>query len=56
MSIPYYLGLAAAALLLIYQQFLIADRVPAHCFLAFLNNHWVGALVFAGIIVHYYSL
>ena len=56
MSISYYLGLAAAALLLVYQQFLIADRVPAHCFLAFLNNHWVGALVFAGIIVHYYSL
>ncbi len=56
MSMPYYLGLGAAALLLGYQQFLIADRVPAHCFLAFLNNHWVGALVFAGIIVHYYSL
>ncbi|HKJ53961.1 MAG TPA: 4-hydroxybenzoate octaprenyltransferase [Gammaproteobacteria bacterium] len=56
MSIPYYLGLAASAVLLVYQQFLIADRVPAHCFLAFLNNHWVGALVFAGIIVHYYSL
>jgi 4-hydroxybenzoate polyprenyltransferase len=56
MTTPYYLGLAAAALLLVYQQFLIADRVPAHCFLAFINNHWVGALVFAGIIVHYYSL
>ena len=56
MSMPYYLGLAAGALLLVYQQFLIADRVPAHCFLAFLNNHWVGALVFAGIMVHYYSL
>jgi 4-hydroxybenzoate polyprenyltransferase len=55
MSMPYYLGLAAGALLLAYQQFLIADRVPAHCFLAFVNNHWVGALVFAGIIVHYYG-
>ena len=56
MSMPYYLGLAAGGLLLAYQQFLIADRAPAHCFLAFLNNHWVGALVFAGVIVHYYSL
>ncbi len=52
----YYLGLSAAALLLIYQQFLMADRVPAHCFLAFLNNHWVGAAVFLGIIGHYYSI
>jgi 4-hydroxybenzoate polyprenyltransferase len=56
MSGPYYLGLGAAALLLGYQQFLIADRAPAHCFIAFLNNHWVGALIFAGIMFHYYSL
>ena len=52
----YYVGLGAAALLLLYQQFLIADRVPEHCFLAFLNNHWVGALIFAGLMGHYYSL
>ena len=52
----YYLGLAAAALLLGYQQFMIADRMPAHCFTAFLNNHWVGAAVFAGIMGHYYSI
>lgn len=52
----YYLGLAIAALLLGYEQFLIADRVPAHCFAAFLHNHWVGAVVFAGIIGHYYSI
>jgi len=52
----YYLGLGAAALLLGYEQFLIADRVPAHCFAAFLHNHWVGAVVFAGIMGHYYSI
>ena len=52
----YYLGLGVAALLLGYQQFLITDRVPAHCFSAFLNNHWVGAVVFAGIIGHYYTI
>ncbi len=55
-SAIYYLGLAAAALLLGYQQFLIADRSPGHCFIAFLNNHWVGAVVFAGIIGHYYTV
>ena len=51
---PYYLGLALATLLMAYEQFLIADRVPAHCFIAFLHNHWVGAVVFAGIMGHYY--
>ncbi len=55
-SAYYYLGLFAAALFLGYQQFLITDRAPAHCFTAFLNNHWVGAVVFAGIMGHYYSL
>ena len=52
----YYLGLGIATLLMAYEQFLIADRVPAHYFSAFLHNHWVGAAVFAGIMGHYYSL
>jgi 4-hydroxybenzoate polyprenyltransferase len=52
----YYLGLGLAALLLGYEQFLIADRKPPHCFAAFLHNHWVGAVVFAGIMGHYYSI
>jgi 4-hydroxybenzoate polyprenyltransferase len=55
-SAVYYLGLGVAALLLGYEQFLIADRVPAHCFAAFLHNHWVGAVVFGGIMGHYYSI
>jgi 4-hydroxybenzoate polyprenyltransferase len=55
-SAVYYLGLGVAALLLGYEQFLIADRVPAHCFAAFLHSHWVGAVVFAGIMGHYYSI
>ena len=52
---PYYAGLVLAALLLAYQQFLINDRVREHCFVAFLNNHWVGAVVFFGIMGHYYA-
>jgi 4-hydroxybenzoate polyprenyltransferase len=55
-SIVYYVALALATLLLVFQQFLINDRVPEHCFIAFQNNHWVGAIVFAGIMAHYYSL
>jgi len=50
---PYYLGLGVAVALFAYQQFLIHDRAPAHCFRAFLNNAWVGLAVFAGIAVDY---
>ena len=56
LSMPYFVGIALAALLLGFEQFLIADRAPAHCFIAFLHNHWVGAAVFAGIMWHYYAL
>jgi 4-hydroxybenzoate polyprenyltransferase len=54
-SAIYFVALGLASLLLVFQQFLINDRVPEHCFVAFLNNHWVGAIVFAGIMAHYYS-
>jgi 4-hydroxybenzoate polyprenyltransferase len=54
-SAIYFVALGLASLLLVFQQFLINDQVPEHCFVAFLNNHWVGAIVFAGIMAHYYS-
>ena len=44
---------ALSALLFVYQQHLIRDREPAACFKAFLNNNWVGALIFAGIVADY---
>jgi 4-hydroxybenzoate polyprenyltransferase len=55
-SAIYFVALVLASLLLIFQQFLIFDCVPEHCFIAFLNNHWIGAIVFFGIMGHYYSL
>jgi 4-hydroxybenzoate polyprenyltransferase len=45
----FYLGLAAASLSALYQQFLIRKREPAHCFKAFLNNNWFGLFIFVGI-------
>lgn len=45
----YYLGIAVAAGLAGYQQWLIRDRAPAGCFKAFLNNTWFGAAVFVGL-------
>jgi 4-hydroxybenzoate polyprenyltransferase len=53
LGIYYYLGLAAAAGLAVYQQYLIRARNPALCFKAFLNNNWFGAAVFIGLILHY---
>jgi 4-hydroxybenzoate polyprenyltransferase len=48
LGLPYYLSLIVASGLLIYQQFLIRDRLPGPCFKAFLNNNWVGAAIFTG--------
>ncbi|VAW77223.1 4-hydroxybenzoate polyprenyltransferase [hydrothermal vent metagenome] len=46
-------GLALAAGLALYQQYLIRERQPDACFNAFLNNHWFGAAVFSGIVLAY---
>ncbi len=51
----YYLSLAIAAGLALYQQYLIRGREPDGCFKAFLNNNWLGAVIFVGLIVHYAS-
>ncbi|MFT4886807.1 MAG: 4-hydroxybenzoate polyprenyltransferase [Pseudohongiellaceae bacterium] len=47
-GLPYYLSLMVASGFLVYQQFLIRDRLPGPCFKAFLNNNWVGATIFTG--------
>ena len=49
----YYLSLALATGLSIYQQYLIRLREPSACFRAFLNNNWVGAVILLGLIAHY---
>ena len=45
------LSLVVASGLLAYQQYLIRDRLPGPCFQAFLNNNWVGAVIFIGVIL-----
>nr|VFK58465.1 MAG: 4-hydroxybenzoate polyprenyltransferase [Candidatus Kentron sp. UNK]VFK68886.1 MAG: 4-hydroxybenzoate polyprenyltransferase [Candidatus Kentron sp. UNK] len=49
----YYLGIAVAAALGLYQQRLMGTRQPQQYFRAFLNNNWFGAAIFAGIYLHY---
>jgi 4-hydroxybenzoate polyprenyltransferase len=53
LTAPYYIGLLVAAGLFVYQQTLMRHRLKAKCFKAFLNNHWFGAAVFAGLALHY---
>ena len=49
----YYIGVAIAVALGVYQQYLIRQRQPAMCFKAFLNNNWLGAAIFAGLVLSY---
>jgi 4-hydroxybenzoate polyprenyltransferase len=49
----YRSGLAAAAALALYEQFLIRGRQPEGCFRAFLNNNYFGMVIFLGIAAEY---
>ena len=51
LGLPYYLSLVGASLLFAWQQILTSDRQPEACFKAFVNNQWVGAAIFAGIVL-----
>jgi 4-hydroxybenzoate polyprenyltransferase len=50
----FYTGLGIATVLGTYQQYLIRRRDPEKCFRAFLNNNWLGAAIFAGILFSYW--
>jgi len=50
---PYQLSLIVAAGFFCYQQVLIVNRDREKCFAAFLNNHYVGLVVFIGISLEY---
>jgi len=53
LSFIYYTGVLVTLGLFLYQQHLVRDRQAAACLQAFLNNNWVGATLFAGIVMHY---
>lgn len=45
-AMQFYLLLGLAFTLVLYQQWLIKDRLPARCMTAFLNNNYFGMLLF----------
>ena len=53
-SLPFYLAVIISAILFVQQQFWIRDRDRDACFKAFLNNHYVGMAITAGIGLHYW--
>jgi 4-hydroxybenzoate polyprenyltransferase len=50
---PYYLGLAAAWVMMVYHWFLIRGRSREGCFKAFMHNNWVGGAIFTGIVASF---
>ena len=47
----YFAGIAMAGAYMVYQQYLIRGRDRQACFTAFLNNHRLGMVVFAGLLL-----
>ena len=52
----FYLGIAVSIAFSVYQQYLLRNRDKEHCFQAFLNNHWLGMVIFIGIFLNYLPL
>ena len=46
----YYAGLAAAAIMSLYHQWLTRHRDRASCFAAFMQHNYLGGLIFAGLV------
>lgn len=49
----YYGSLGITAVLMVYHQWLIRRRDRPSCFKAFLHNHWIGLVIFLGIVLDY---
>ncbi len=50
----FYLSILIASGFAIYQQFLTLNREPQKCLQAFLNNNWLGMIIFIGIAIDYF--
>ena len=49
----YYLALLVATIFILYQQYLLSESETANGLRAFLNNNWVGLVIFMGIVLDY---
>ncbi|HLX28445.1 MAG TPA: 4-hydroxybenzoate octaprenyltransferase [Casimicrobiaceae bacterium] len=53
LGVVYYAALAIAFVLAVQHLWIIRGRDAAACFRAFLGNHWLGMVVFAGVAIDY---
>jgi len=53
LGVIYFASLIVAGGLAAYHVYLIRDRDRMKCFKAFLNNHWLGFALFAGVVLDY---
>lgn len=53
LGIWYFGAVGVSAIIMAYHQWLARERKPADCFRAFLHNHYIGMIVFIGIVLHY---
>ncbi|MEH6504512.1 MAG: 4-hydroxybenzoate octaprenyltransferase [Cycloclasticus sp.] len=51
LGVFYYVGVCVAVLFALYHQWLMKDRDPARCMRAFLNNNWLGLVIFVAIVI-----
>jgi len=47
----FFIGMLVAAGIAVYHWTLIRDRDRMRCFTAFRHNNWLGAAVFAGVVL-----
>ena len=53
-GVYFYAGLVGAAGMMLRHYYWIRGRERMPCFRAFMNNNWVGAVIFAGLAIDYY--
>jgi 4-hydroxybenzoate polyprenyltransferase len=53
LSWPWYVGVFVASGLFVFQQVWVVERQREACFKAFLNNNWVGLVIFLGLLAAY---
>ncbi len=53
LSWPWFVSIFVATILFARQLYTVRDRGRDDCFRAFLNNNWVGAILFLGLLGHF---
>jgi 4-hydroxybenzoate polyprenyltransferase len=53
LGVMYFAGIAVAAAFVVHQYFILRRRTREASFSAFMQNNWIGAAIFAGIVADF---